>query len=112
MLELGRIGVPRTVRKPVTEGDAVADAGHAQRLPVIRPQGSRGQPLSVDEVRAYRDMMLIIRDRIASAIRDGLSLEQAQAAGLTREYDERWDSGRRIGSASALIEFAYADMAN
>ena len=67
---------------------------------------------NVEEVRAYRDMMLIIRDRIASAIRDGMSLEQAQSAGLTREYDQRWDSGRRIGSAAALIEFAYADMAN
>ena len=67
---------------------------------------------SVDDVRAVRDMLLVIRDRVASAIRDGKSLEDAQAAGLTREYDERWDSGRRIGSAATLIESIYADMAN
>ncbi|MFT5501725.1 MAG: cyclase [Woeseiaceae bacterium] len=66
---------------------------------------------NVAEVRAVRDMMLVIRDRIASAIADGVTLEQAQAAGLTAEYDERWDSGRRIGSAAALIGAAYADMA-
>jgi glyoxylase-like metal-dependent hydrolase (beta-lactamase superfamily II) len=67
---------------------------------------------SVEDVRAFRDMMLVIRDRVAKAIREGKSLEEAQAAGLTAEYDERWDSGRRIGSAATLIESIYADMAN
>lgn len=66
----------------------------------------------VADVRAFRDMMLVIRDRVATAIRDGKSLEEAQAAGLTSEYDERWDSGRRIGSAATLIESIFADMAN
>ncbi len=67
---------------------------------------------TVVEVRAFRDMMLVIRDRVAKAIREGKSLEEAQAAGLTKEYDERWASGRRIGGAATLIEAAYADMAN
>jgi glyoxylase-like metal-dependent hydrolase (beta-lactamase superfamily II) len=67
---------------------------------------------NVDEVRAFRDMLLVIRDRVGKAIRDGKSLEEAQAAGLTAEYDERWDSGRRIGSSATLIESVYADMAN
>ena len=40
-------------------------------------------------------------------IKEGKSVEHAQAAGLTAEYDERWDSQRRIGSADALIEAAY-----
>jgi cyclase len=66
---------------------------------------------NVAEVKAFRDMMLVIRDRIGSAIAEGMTLEQAQAAGLTAEYDDRWDSGRRIGSAATLIESAYADMA-
>jgi glyoxylase-like metal-dependent hydrolase (beta-lactamase superfamily II) len=66
----------------------------------------------VADVREFRDMMLVIRDRVAEAIRDGMTLEEAQNAGLTAEYDERWDSGRRIGGAAALLEAAYADMAN
>jgi glyoxylase-like metal-dependent hydrolase (beta-lactamase superfamily II) len=66
----------------------------------------------VADVRAFRDMLLVIRDRVASAIAEGMTLEQAQNAGLTAEYDERWDSGRRIGGAAALLEAAYADLQN
>lgn len=67
---------------------------------------------NVEDVKAFRDMLLVIRDRVGKAIREGKSLEEAQAAGLTAEYDERWDSGRRIGSGATLIESVYADMAN
>ncbi len=56
-------------------------------------------------------MLLVIRDRVRGSIDEGMSLEEAQAAGLTKEYDERWESGRRIGSSAALIGAAYADMA-
>jgi glyoxylase-like metal-dependent hydrolase (beta-lactamase superfamily II) len=64
------------------------------------------------EVQGVAEMLTIIADRVKAAIQDGKSLEEAQAAGLTTEFDGRWDSGRRIGSAAALIEAAYADMAN
>ena len=66
---------------------------------------------NVGEVRAWRDMLLTIRDRVSSAIAAGKTLEEIQAAGLTKEYDERWDSGRRIGSAATLLEAAYKDLA-
>lgn len=65
---------------------------------------------NVADVRAFRDMLLVIRDRVGKAIKDGLTLEQAQSAGLTAEYDERWDSGSRIGSSRELLSAAYADM--
>jgi glyoxylase-like metal-dependent hydrolase (beta-lactamase superfamily II) len=71
-----------------------------------------GVTSNVEEVRAFREMLLLIRDRVADAIRKGKSLEEAQAAGLTKEYDERWDSGRRIGGAATLIETVYTEMAN
>lgn len=71
-----------------------------------------GVTSNVEEVRAFREMLLVIRDRVADAIRKGKSLEEAQAAGLTKEYDERWDSGSRIGSAATLIETVYTEMAN
>jgi glyoxylase-like metal-dependent hydrolase (beta-lactamase superfamily II) len=67
---------------------------------------------SKSEVQGVAEMLSIIADRVKTAIQDGKSLEEAQAAGLTTEFDERWESGRRIGSAAALIEAAYADMAN
>ena len=66
---------------------------------------------NIAEVRSWRDMLVAIRDRVQSAIDDDKTLEQIQAAGLTREYDERWDSGRRIGGAAAMLEAAYKDLA-
>jgi glyoxylase-like metal-dependent hydrolase (beta-lactamase superfamily II) len=67
---------------------------------------------SVADVTAVRDMLIVIRDRVAAAIREGKSLEEIQAAGLTAEYDERWAGEGRIGSPAALLGAAYADMAN
>ncbi len=56
-------------------------------------------------------MLLVIRDRVTAAVKAGKTLEEAQAAGLTKEYAERWESKGRIGSAKVLIEAAYKDMA-
>ncbi len=64
------------------------------------------------EVQAFLDMLLVIRDRVKVSIKAGMSLQETQAAGLTKEYDERWESGRRIGSSAALIGAAYADLMN
>lgn len=66
---------------------------------------------TVDDVKAVRDMLVIIRDRVANAIRAGKSLEEIQGSGLTAEYDARWNGEGRIGSADSLLAAAYADMA-
>jgi len=65
-----------------------------------------------DDVRAVRDMLNVIRDRVAKSIRDGLSLEEILTAGLTAEFDERWAGAGRIGSPESLLNAAYLDMAN
>ena len=67
---------------------------------------------NAQEVTAFRDMMVTIRDRVAAAIRDGMSLEEIQSAGLTAEYDERWAGAGRIGSSASMLEAAYTDLAN
>jgi len=66
---------------------------------------------NVAEVTAFRDMLVVIRDRVAAAIRDGMSLEEIQGAGLTAEYDERWASEGRIGGADTMLSAVYADLA-
>jgi len=72
-----------------------------------------GNVSNMAEVTAFRDMLVVIRDRVAEAIRDGKSLEEIQGAGLTAEYDARWGgSTGRIGSAAAMLEAAYRDLAN
>lgn len=65
---------------------------------------------SVGEVRAQRDMLVVIRNRVRASVEKDMTLEDIQAAGLTAEYDERWESGRRIGSAAELLRAAYEDI--
>ena len=67
---------------------------------------------NVAEVTVFRDMLVDIRDRVAEAIREGMSLEEIQAAGLTAEYDERWAGSGRIGGAASMLAAVYADLAN
>jgi hypothetical protein len=55
-------------------------------------------------------MLLIIRDRVITSIAAGMTLEQAQTAGLTAEFDARWASATRIGSPEELLRAAYADL--
>ncbi len=62
------------------------------------------------EVKVVHDMLRVISDRVEQAIDDGKSLQEVQSAGLTTEYDQRWGSTGRIGSAEALLEAAYADL--
>jgi len=67
---------------------------------------------SIEDVTVVRDMLVVIRDRVAAAIRDGKSLEEIQGASLTAEYDERWNGEGRIGSSASLLAAAYADLTN
>ena len=51
-------------------------------------------PLSTPaDLRSYRTMLVTMRDRIAAMIADGKSLEQAQAAKPSAEYDEALGKG-------------------
>lgn len=66
---------------------------------------------NVVEVRDVRDMLLVIRDRVIASIADGVSLADAQTAGLTKEFDARWAKRTdRIGSPEELLRAAYADL--
>ena len=54
----------------------------------------------------YRDMVTIVRDRIQSAIKKGMTLEQVKAAGLTKDYDNRY--GAKSGSSRTGVTFVEA----
>ena len=43
-----------------------------------------------DDLIAYRDMLAVIRDRVAAMIDEGMSLAEVIRARPTAEYDERW----------------------
>lgn len=69
-----------------------------------------GEVVGVDVVRETRDMLLTVRDRVQGAINDGMSVEDAQAAGLTDEFDADYQPSGNFGTAAQLIAAAYADL--
>jgi cyclase len=58
----------------------------------------------------YRDMVTIIRDRIQAAVKKGMTLEQVKAAGLTKDYDNRYSAKSGLGSAEKFVEAIYKSL--
>jgi len=68
---------------------------------------NRGRIYDEGDVAEYRDMLTIVRDRVQDAIDKGLTLEQAQAARLARDYDGRYAAPSGPAAAQAFIETVY-----
>jgi len=60
------------------------------------------------DVGYYRDMLMIIRDRIQSLIDRGMSLQQVKAAKPTMDYDPLY--GRRPGVTARFVEVVYGSL--
>ena len=56
----------------------------------------------------YRDMIIIIRDRIQAMIDKGMTLEQVKAAKPTMDYDPEY--GRQPGSTAQFVEAVYRSL--
>jgi hypothetical protein len=54
-----------------------------------------GRLADVADVAYYRDMMTIMRDRVAALKGKGMTLAQVKAAKVTRDYDPRWGRNRQ-----------------
>ncbi|MDX1482653.1 MAG: MBL fold metallo-hydrolase [Woeseiaceae bacterium] len=70
-----------------------------------------GVVVGVNTVRETRDMLLTLRDRVQTAINEGMSVEEAQAAGLTEDFDSKYRPAGNFGTPEQLIAAAYADLA-
>jgi cyclase len=57
------------------------------------------------DVLEYRDMLVIVRDRVRAAVAKGQSLAQVKAARPTLDYDARW------GASDAFVDAVYAGVA-
>jgi cyclase len=62
------------------------------------------------DVLEYRDMLTIIRDRIQDAVTKGKTLQQVQAAGLTKDYDGRFGATTGPWTTAMFIEAAYQSL--
>lgn len=61
-------------------------------------------------VSNYRDMVTIIRDRIADSVKKGLSLEQVKASKPTLDYDGIYGADSGPWSTDIFIEAVYKDL--
>ncbi len=62
------------------------------------------------DVLEYRDMVVIVRDRIRDAVKKGMTLDQVKAARLTRDYDARYSAASGPGSTANFVESLYRDL--
>jgi len=62
------------------------------------------------DVLEYRDMVTIVRDRVQSMIKKGLTLAQVKAARPTLDYDGRYGTMPGPGSTDAFVEAVYKSL--
>jgi cyclase len=60
------------------------------------------------EVVEYRDMMVIVRDRVRAMIKSGASLDQVKAARVTADYDTRYGANSGPWTTDMFVEAVYA----
>jgi hypothetical protein len=58
----------------------------------------------------YRDMVTIIRDRIAELVAEGKTLEQVKAAGVTLDYDGVYGTTSGPWTTDMFLAAAYAEL--
>ena len=83
-----------TIPKDWQEGGTMVIPGH-------------GRIADEADVVEYRDMVTIIRDRIQSLIRKGMTLAQVKAARPTLEYDPRYGSESGPWTTAMFVEAVY-----
>ena len=62
------------------------------------------------DVVEYRDMVVIIRDRIRDLIKKGMTLDQIKSAKPTRDYDTEYVSPGSFVTADRFVETVYASL--
>lgn len=85
-------------------------------VPVMNAQGGTlvvpayGPIADEYSVVIYRDMLTIVRDRIADLIKRGMTLEQVKAAKPTLDYDGIYGTAPRGWTTSQFVEAAYREL--
>ncbi len=63
------------------------------------------------DVVEFRDMVVIVRDRVRDLIRKGMTLEQVKAAQPTRDYDTEYVRPGSFVTADRFVEAVYKSLA-
>jgi glyoxylase-like metal-dependent hydrolase (beta-lactamase superfamily II) len=73
----------------VTAADRALSVCNAETMVIP----GHGRVTDCEGLRAWRNMIATVRDRVREEMRRGRTLDQIKAAGLTSEFDERWGNG-------------------
>jgi hypothetical protein len=87
----------RTVYRHQGEGGTIVVPGH-------------GYVCDEHEVVEYRDMLVIVRDRVQAMAKKGATLEQVKAARLTGDYDTRYGATTGPWTTDMFVEAVYRDL--
>jgi glyoxylase-like metal-dependent hydrolase (beta-lactamase superfamily II) len=87
----------RTVYRHQGEGGTIVVPGH-------------GYVCDEHEVVEYRDMIVIIRDRVQAMVRKGATLAQVKGARLTADYDTRYGSTTGPWTTDMFVEAVFRDL--
>jgi len=70
----------------------------------------RGRVSDIADVASYRNMMVMIRDRIEDLIKKGMTLEQVQRARPTMDFDGRYGSETGSWTTNMFVEAVYKSL--
>lgn len=87
----------RTVYEHEEDGGTIVIPGH-------------GYISNEHEVLEYRDMMVILRDRVRDMIGKGATLEQVKAARITADYDTRYGVNSGPWTTDMFVEMIYTSL--
>jgi cyclase len=87
----------RTVYQHQGEGGTLVVPGH-------------GRVCDEFEVAEYRDMLVVVRDRVRAMIGKGATLDQVKAARVTVDYDPRFGANAGAWTTDMFVEAVYASL--
>ncbi|MBV9507793.1 MAG: MBL fold metallo-hydrolase [Acidobacteriia bacterium] len=64
------------------------------------------------EVAEYRDMLVIIRDRVQELVKSGAALDAVKAARVTADYDDRFGTNSGPWTTDMFVEAVYRGLKN
>jgi cyclase len=70
----------------------------------------RGRLTDEADLLEYRDMVTIIRDRVADGVKRGQTLDQVKAGKPTLDYDARWGATSGPWTTDMFLEALYKDL--
>ena len=67
----------------------------------------RGRLSDTADVGSYRNMLVMVRDRVKDLMKKGMTLQQVQAAKPSRDYDVLYTPGSGHATPEQFIETVY-----